>query len=183
MIEVEIKVRIPDPEVMRQKFREKHGKYTLSLEHEDTYFNMPKKLRDFRKTDEALRIRKSIEFDKNNEKQGQTINYFLTYKGEKLDTVSKTRKELETKAENGQVLKDILKVLTFREVFTVKKKRELYKIPFEGKKIEALIDYIPILKKHFIEVEAKAENRDQSGDARARLFRFLEKSGISKEES
>ena len=43
-----------------------NGVYKLSLLHEDTYFNMPKELRDFKKTDEALRIRKSIEFQKDN---------------------------------------------------------------------------------------------------------------------
>ena len=64
MIEVEIKVKISDPNLMRKKFKENNGIYKLSLDHEDTYFNMPKGLRDFRQTDEALRLRKSIEFDK-----------------------------------------------------------------------------------------------------------------------
>ncbi|MBD3337538.1 MAG: CYTH domain-containing protein, partial [Candidatus Lokiarchaeota archaeon] len=60
MIEVEIKAEISSPDTIRKKFLEKNGIYKISLSHEDTYFNMPRKLRDFRKTDEALRIRKSI---------------------------------------------------------------------------------------------------------------------------
>ncbi|MFX1418019.1 MAG: CYTH domain-containing protein, partial [Promethearchaeota archaeon] len=64
MIEVEIKVRISDPELILKKFKENNGIYKISLIHEDTYFNMPAGLRDFKKTDEALRLRKSIEFNR-----------------------------------------------------------------------------------------------------------------------
>ncbi|GAH16023.1 unnamed protein product [marine sediment metagenome] len=62
LIEVEIKARISNPDDIKEKFEILNGVYKLSLLHEDTYFNMPIKLRDFKKTDEALRIRKSIEF-------------------------------------------------------------------------------------------------------------------------
>jgi predicted adenylyl cyclase CyaB len=58
MIEVEIKVQISDPTLIRKKFVENQGSYKFSLIHEDTYFNMPKGLRDFKQTDEALRLRK-----------------------------------------------------------------------------------------------------------------------------
>ncbi len=69
MIEVEIKVKISDPEILRKKFKEQGGEYKTSLFHEDTYFNMPKELRDFKKTDEALRIRKSLSFNKYDKNQ------------------------------------------------------------------------------------------------------------------
>ncbi|MFO8018653.1 MAG: class IV adenylate cyclase [Promethearchaeia archaeon] len=183
MIEVEIKVRITEPEKIRQKFEQLEGKYMLSLEHEDTYYNMPERLRDFRKTDEALRIRKSTEFQKEDKQKGEITNFYLTYKGKKLDKVSKTREELETKVKDGKKLKQILDLLTFREIFTVKKERELYKIPFDGKQIEALIDYLPILQEHFIEVEIRAKDEGQIKSAREILFRFLKKIGITKEES
>jgi predicted adenylyl cyclase CyaB len=61
MIEVEIKVKISDPNQVRKRIEENKGVYKISLHHEDTYFNMPKGLRDFKQTDEALRLRKSIE--------------------------------------------------------------------------------------------------------------------------
>jgi adenylate cyclase class 2 len=183
MIEVEIKIRIDDPLEIRKKFEKSKGKYILSLEHEDTYLNMPQELRDFRDTDEALRIRKSIEYNKNEKQKQKNTRYYLTYKGKKLDNVSKTRKELETIVKNGKTAREILKLLEFREIFTVKKKRELYEIPFQGQKIEALIDYIPILKEHFIEVEALAENKEQIEIARKLLFQFLESIGIKKEQS
>jgi len=70
MIEVEIKVRISDPDLIKKKFEEHQGFYKLFLLHEDTYYNMPKGLRDFKKTDEALRLRTSIRFDSNNKYHG-----------------------------------------------------------------------------------------------------------------
>lgn len=183
MIEVEIKVKIQDPEELKQRFAESEGKYIISLDHEDTYYNMPQELRDFRKTDEALRIRKSAEYNKHDKQKETKTRFYLTYKGEKLDRVSKTRKELETIVKKGKTMKKILKILEFREIFTVKKERELYEIPFKGDKIEALIDYIPILREHFIEVEALAESKDEIKKARGRLFQFLKQIGIKKEQS
>jgi len=183
MIEVEIKVKISDPELMREKFRVEKGFYKISLLHEDTYFNMPEKLRDFKKTDEALRIRKSIGFNKLDKSSIQKITYYLTYKGAKLDTTTKTRKEIEVKIEDGEAIIEIFEILGFQKIFTVKKERELYEFEFENYNIEALIDYIPILKQHFIEVEFMAETQDKIDKARQILFDFLKKFGIQKEES
>ena len=74
MLEVEIKVKISDPNLMRKKFDENNGVYKLSLDHEDTYFNMPKGSRDFRQTDEALRLRKSVEYLRDDTSKHQKIN-------------------------------------------------------------------------------------------------------------
>ncbi|MFX0136042.1 MAG: class IV adenylate cyclase, partial [Candidatus Hodarchaeota archaeon] len=153
MIEVEIKVRISNPELIRKKFEEHNGIYKISLLHEDTYFNMPKGLRDFKKTDEALRLRKAIEFNKNDKTMEQTINNYLTYKGKKIDNSTKTREEIDIKLEDIERMKALLKELSFHEIFTVRKERELYEFEFKTYHIEALIDYIPLLKQHFIEVE------------------------------
>ncbi|MBD3210976.1 MAG: class IV adenylate cyclase [Candidatus Lokiarchaeota archaeon] len=182
MIEVEIKVQISDPQKIRKRFEEQGGKYIISLSHEDTYYNMPKKLRDFRKTDEALRIRKSTEYDKQNESKKQTNNY-LTYKGAKLDNSTKTREEIETLIDDGEKLKKILDNLGFRAVLTIKKERDLYHFDYEGAEIEALIDYIPILESHFIEVEIQAESSRQIELSRDLLFDFLSKFQIEKKDS
>ena len=100
MIEVEIKVKIDNPDEVRTRFKTKNGVYICSLLHEDTYFNMPEGLRDFRRSDEALRIRKSTEFNRNNNRSTKETLYFLTYKGTKLNSQTKTRKELETTISN-----------------------------------------------------------------------------------
>jgi len=183
MIEVEIKVAIDDALKLRELFQKNGGKYVISLNHEDTYYNMPEGLRDFRKTDEALRIRKSEAFHIEKKEPPSEARYFITYKGKKMDETTKTRQEIESKIENGAHFKEILKALGFREVFTVKKERELYNFIFQGKPIEALIDYLPILKQHFIEVEYATEDPDKIDDVKEILFEFLRTLGISKEES
>jgi len=183
MIEVEIKVKISDPNLMRKKFEENNGIYKLSLNHEDIYFNMPKGLRDFRQTDEALRLRKSIEFNRDNKAKTQKINYYITYKGKKIDKTTKTREEIEVKITEIEDMKKILKFLGFREVFTVVKKRELYDFIFNDTRIEALIDYIPVLEQHFVEVELITESSETVDENKEILFKFLRIFGIKKQES
>jgi len=161
-----------------------NGVYKLSLLHEDTYFNLPKELRDFKKTDEALRIRKSIEFQKDNkDSEKKIIKYYLTYKGKKLDSLTKSRNELEIIVDDGVQLKEILKSLGFREIFTVKKERELYEFDYKENVVEALIDYIPILKEYFIEVEIQVDTNDELDETRNILFSFLSQFGIKREDS
>ncbi len=183
MIEVEIKVKISDPNLLREKFEDFNGVYKLSLRHEDTYFNMPKGLRDFKQTDEALRLRKSIEFNRDNNLITQKINYFMTYKGKKIDKTTKTREEIEVKLNETEKMKNLLNLLGFREVFTVIKERELYDFKFQDTRIEALIDYLPILEQYFIEVEILAETISKVEKAKDTLFQFLEIIGFKREES
>ncbi len=183
MIEVEIKVKISDPNLIRRKFKDFNGIYKLSLHHEDTYFNMPKGLRDFKQTDEALRLRKSIEFNRHEKTIPQKSNYFITYKGKKIDVTTKTREEIEVKINEIEDMKKLLKILGFREVLTVIKDRELYDFKFQDTEIEALIDYLPILEQYFIEVEILAENIDKVERAKDVLFQFLENFGFKKEVS
>jgi len=183
MIEVEIKVRISDPEGIRIKFKNQGGVYKLSLEHEDTYFNMPEGLRDFKETDEALRLRKSIEFNKYDESIKKKINYYLTYKGKKIDNSTKTREEIDVKVEDFEKVRKILRLLGFQEIFTVKKERELYEFVYNTYHIEALIDYIPILKQYFIEVEYLLESSENLERSRDFLFEFLKLFEIKKEDS
>jgi adenylate cyclase class 2 len=183
MIEVEIKVRISNPELIRKKFEEHDGVYKISLLHEDTYFNMPEGSRDFKKTDEALRIRKSIEFNKQIKNKDQEINYFITYKGKKMDSSTKTREEIDIKINDIENMKTLLTELGFQEIYTVKKERELYEFEFKNYHIEALIDYLPVLEQHFIEVECLTASKSKIGESRQVLFDFLKIFDINKEES
>jgi len=183
MIEVEIKVRISDPELMRKKFEETGGSYQFSLLHEDTYFNMPNGLRNFELTDEALRLRKSVEFKPNNGEKNRKINYYLTYKGKKLDNSTKTREEIDLSIESLEKMREILGILGFQEVLTVKKERELYNFEFKDYKILALIDFLPILNQYFVEVEYLTDSKDQIEVSQEVLFDFLLNFEIQKEDS
>ncbi len=183
MIEVEIKVKITNPDLLLEKFKENNGVYKLSLLHEDTYFNMPKGLRDFKETDETLRLRKSIEFHKIADKTKRVINHFITYKGKKMDLFTKTRKEIDIIIDDIQKMELILEELGFQKVFIIKKQRELYEFEFKNYYIEGLLDYLPILDQYFLEVEFLLDSDENLEETRGVLFDFLSKLGIKKEES
>lgn len=183
MIEVEIKIQVLDPELLRQNFKKQGGVYQLSLLHEDTYYNMPKKLRNFAKTDEAFRIRSSIEFNKHNEKDSKRSQCYLTYKGNRIDNISKSRQEIEVKFDQAEKLREILSILGFREIFTIKKERELYKFEYKENTIEALIDYLPVLDAHYLEVELITESVEELSNNRALLFEFLSEFGYTEGDS
>jgi len=182
MFEVEVKVLLEKKERIKEKLISMGGKYIYSLRHEDTYFNMPKKLRNFYRTDEALRIRKSIEYD-SNDIENQKIFEFLTYKGPKVDDLTKTRNEIEFEVEDGEKLKEILKILGFREVYTIKKERELFEIEYYSEKFEILFDYLPVLNQNFMEIECQTEKKNKISLKREKIFKFLRNFDISKDQS
>ncbi|MGB5912722.1 MAG: class IV adenylate cyclase [Promethearchaeia archaeon] len=183
MIEVEIKVAISNLRLLKENLKTLNGKYVISLDHEDTYLNMPRRLRDFKKTDEALRLRKSIEFNKNNKENTTLTRSFITYKGKKIDQTTKTREEIEIEIKNLEKMKKLFENLGFREIFTVKKERELYEFNFKNEKIEILIDFLPILNQHFMEAEVIVESKKEVPLVKEKLFEFLKQFGISKIDS
>jgi len=183
LIEVEIKIQISDPFSIRNKFKQQGGIYKLSLIHEDIYYNMPIGLRDFAKTDEALRIRNSTEFKHGDKHRSKKKVSYITYKGKKLDKITKSRHEIELKLEDANSMKEILTNLGFREILTVKKERELYEFEHEGNKIEALIDYLPILNSYFLEVELIAQSNEELSEKRDQLFKFLSDFGFNQKDS
>ena len=183
MIEVEIKVAISNPDSLKENLKKLNGKYIISLDHEDTYFNMPRKLRNFKKTDEALRLRKSIEFNKYNKENTTLIRAFITYKGKRIDQTTKTREEIEVEIKNLEKMKKLFENLGFREIFTVKKERELYEFNFKNEKIEVLIDFLPILNQNFMEAEVIVESKKEVPLVKEKVFEFLKKFGISKTDS
>lgn len=183
MIEVEIKTKISNPDLIKKELKKIGGIYKLSLMHEDTYFNMPNGLRDFKKTDEALRLRKSIEFNKKDKTKSHKVNYFITYKGKKMDTSTKTREEIELNISNLEKMREILKLIGFQEVFTVVKERDLFTVLYENHQITVLIDYLPLLKQFFMEIEYPSDSINSISVHREILFDFLSHLGIDKKES
>jgi adenylyl cyclase CyaB, putative len=110
MIEVEIKARC-SPEIGKKIAA--LGSRMLGVEnHLDLYFNSP--LRDFARTDEALRIRTKEE------------GVRLTYKGPKLDEDTKSRREVTVRVDDPEALTEILESLGFVGSGTVKKRRTKY---------------------------------------------------------
>ena len=108
---------------------------------------------------------------------------YFTYKGEKIDKSTKTREEIDLKIEDYGKMKRILTLLGFKEVMSVKKERELFKFDYKNYSIEALIDYLPILNQHFIEVEYLTDSSEKIEEIKEVLFDFLSLFNIKKEDS
>jgi adenylate cyclase class 2 len=112
MIEVEVKARaFPG---IREKI-ESLGAFLVGREiHRDIYFTPP--CRDFRKNDEALRIRIKEERAR------------LTYKGPKLDETTKSRRELTVDIDCPETMEEILISLGFFRAGVVRKSRTKYRL-------------------------------------------------------
>ena len=99
MVEVEIKYSAPSDGKFESKLQSLHAIFVHELHESDQYFNAPD--RDFRQTDEALRIRQV----------GEAVK--LTYKGPKRDLHTKTRTEIEVPlADEARVAQSMAQILT-----------------------------------------------------------------------
>ncbi len=119
MIEAELKLKIESPEQIRGKLTALGFTPGKHLRESDLYFNSPE--RDFRKTDEALRIRTSEDLI-----TGEIVST-INYKGPKLDRITMTRVEKETEVADGRIAEQILEALGFVPVLPVIKERQYFK--------------------------------------------------------
>ena len=161
MIEVEIKARA-SPLAVLKRLRELGAAYEKSVKQSDMFFNAPH--RDFAVTDEALRIRK----------QGDKA--YLTYKGKKMDTKSKTRKEVEVEVNSAEKMEDLLLSLGFRKTLEVSKTREIYHIG----DAEVSIDKVDGLG-DFVELETRVEVESEAPEKVEGLIRQLRDLGVDGE--
>ncbi|MHA1341561.1 MAG: class IV adenylate cyclase [Promethearchaeota archaeon] len=186
MFEVEIKVKLENPEEFITSLSEYNLKYEADLVHIDTYYNMPKELRNFEKTDEALRVRQNICYKPNHMNDDNAIvskSADITYKGPKLDKTTKSRLEIVCKIEDPHNLDKILKILGFRKILNVKKQRKLFKIKYENENIEIVIDKVQYLEGTYCELEIQVPHENEIEKKRQLMFNFLNKLGISKKKS
>lgn len=163
MIEVEVKAKIDNFNTVKSKLKDL-GYNKTDFEHqEDIYFNAPHK--DFRITDEALRIRK---VSKNNE------NFdLITYKGAKIDKSSKTREEIELAVEDSEKIYNIFERLDFKATATVIKDREIYE---SGNLIISLDDVKGL--DPYMEIEISLDDGSSFDDALAKIFETFKDLGI-----
>lgn len=164
MIEVEVKAHINNFDNVKNKLDEIGARKTETEHQIDTYFNNPQ-FRDFEKTDEALRIRNRTI---NNEK-----SIILTYKGAKMDEVSKTRKEIEVSVEDYEKMSSILENLGFKPVADVEKERTTYLFK---EYIISLDNVIKVGK--FVEIEKDVKEGENFEDALNEIFQIYKELGI-----
>lgn len=164
MIEVEVKAKIDGFDKMRKRLENINAIKIKTERQEDRYFNSP--VKDFAKTDEALRIRET--------KSDEKHNLFITYKGPKIDAKSKTREEVEMKIEDADKCSKIFENLGFKEVRTVVKDREYYK--YEN--FEISLDDVHGLDP-YMEIEIDLEDNSDYSQAQKSIFELFEKLGIT----
>ncbi len=158
MIEMEIKAYLSDESL--NGFYKLAPKLISSSTQSDVYYNAPN--RDLKKTDEALRIRVS---------NGHAE---VTYKGPKIDTETKARKEINVKIDDYQKFNNILEVLNFKRIKSVDKIRQQYEC--EG--LNVMIDEVIDLGR-FLEVEVLIDGDIEA--AKERIFSLLKRIGLGKE--
>src|SRR6185295_3103461 len=119
--EVEQKFRLTDSSLESQLIA-LGARFHAPLDQTDHYFRHP--CRDFAQTDEALRLRQVG--DEN----------VITYKGPKIDLLTKTRRELELPLTTGQLTIDqfteLLAALGFTPVATEKKQRRIANLTWQS---------------------------------------------------
>ncbi len=162
MIEIEVKAHVDDTKKMERAIIAMGATPIGIQDQADTYYNAPH--RNFEKTDEALRIR--VE-------DGEAV---LTYKGPKMDTVSKTRQEFQTVIKDTETMGNILSSLGFFPVATVTKKRKNFRL---GDFFISL-DEVRNLG-DFIEIEMSVKDSWNYEEKVESIFKLIEKLGISRE--
>lgn len=168
MIEVEIKVKIDNPVLIRSKLEKLSCIHSDCQIHRDTYYNAIDSIcaRDFAKTDEALRIRRIGEIS------------FLTYKGPKIDMLSKSRKEIEIEIKDTKSADEILTALGFTQVMTVIKNRDIFRLD----NYEISLDTVKGLG-DFLEIETTAEFENEVPSKVDSIFELLAELDIKQEDT
>jgi len=165
-IEIEAKAYADDLQGIEKKILSMGAKLKWQGEQKDIYYNHP--ARDFATTDEALRVR---------EEEGTII---LTYKGPKIDKLTKTREEIKVQVENMASIKEILMKLGFKEVGVVKKHRKKYILG----EFKVCLDDVDNLGE-FVEVEALSYPEKSNDDVRAQrddILKVFDELGIKEME-
>lgn len=166
--EVEIKARIANREEFIEKLRSLNALERGVVAQTDRYFNHP--ARDFARTDEALRIRRTGDIN------------CITYKGPKVDAATKTRKEIEIAFASGVEAEAqfdaLLSALGFSAVGVVKKRRTIWELRYGELMVEASLDDVEGLGL-FAEIETKAGAADV-GRAKATVLELCDRLGLGK---
>lgn len=170
MLEVELKAALlpEQADVLPNVLAALHFSEQPAVQQTDVYFNAPD--RDFRKTDEALRLRTVVTLL---DGAAQTL---VTYKGPKLGKTSSTRRELETAVEDFETMRQLFCALGYKPVFTVTKKRRSFTC---GAKTVCL-DSVDELG-NFMELEAVLPDGSDREAAVEELLTLLDTLGVSRE--
>src|SRR5262249_49318133 len=144
-LEVEMKFPVADFAAVEGVLAQWAAPEPVKRGEADQYFNAPD--RDFARTDEALRLRRIGSAN------------FVTYKGPKIETVTKTRTEIEVPLAEGDSpaadFSRLLEHLGYKPVALVRKQRRLFHLERSGFPLEVCLDEVDDVGR-FVELEIQA---------------------------
>lgn len=167
MLEVEIKLPIEDEERVHVSLEKQGFKKAKRILEEDTYFD--DESGRIRKNDQAFRVRMIRNLET------QESEAVITFKGKKLDQVSKTRKELETGVEDAATARQIFEALGFHAVSPIVTK---IRQEYVSDKVTACLDQVEGLGT-YLELEIVIPEEESRESALAVLEGMLEQMGYS----
>ncbi len=170
---IEVEIKIPLTSEGRSAIEEsivRIGGISKGVEYQsDRYYNHP--CRDFATTDEAVRLRELVVRSPDSDRSVRYLQ--MTYKGPKIDPLSKTRDEVTMEVSDLEAADTILRALSFRFVREVRKKRSTYQIG----DISVCVDDVDGLGS-FVELECVTSSRAGVTDTRERLFSLASQLGL-----
>ena len=171
--EVEIKFRVDDvTELERQLERFGSVRFGGQVTESDSFFQHP--CRNFVQTDECLRLR-------NRAFSEGTSEYFLTYKGPKIDTSTKTRQEIEIPVTEPERWENLLVALGFCKSASIQKFRRRMGLTIKNRHIEIVLDTLPALPESsrlFLEMETLA-TEEEVEECRLLILDIADQLGLS----
>ena len=166
MIEVEIKVKLANPDKFRELIFKRGGKKVSEKTQEDYYFSPIH--RDFWNTLKCLRIRKI---------KGQKLA-ILTYKPRTTKKMKEEKmhykKEIETEVDSEAIM-EIFKELDIKTLIIVKKFREKFNL----NNFEITIDNVDQLG-YFAEIALLIEDPNNVEEAKQKIYDFIKTMDLSK---
>ncbi len=171
--EVEMKFRVPPGQIGEAALTPLNIAWREEYEEVDCYYQHP--ARNFAQTDEALRIRTRTLPD------GKVLR-MLTYKGPKIDSETKTRREIEIELGASDPWESVLEALGFQPRGSVRKFRRQGSCLFQNREFYVLLDRLPDLASdpdggRFIELETLAEESELA-TARQSLLDLAKQLGL-----
>lgn len=146
MLEIELKYRTDDWPRLQEQLRQRGGTADRTFTERDLYLKAPD--RDFKQTDEVLRIRILDE-----------SHVWVTYKGPKTGGVAKTRREIETPIAFGPTseatTRALFESLGYKPVATVTKTRATWSLTHRTFAVHVCFDDVTDAGR-FVEVEILA---------------------------
>lgn len=117
-VEIEVKLKVDSLPDVERKLKELGADFVAEQSQRDVQFDDANS--SFIASDRCLRLRR--------QSVGDSMRFFLTYKGAKEESDFKKRQEIEIEINDAEMTARLLSALGYQEVLVVEKKRRLWRL-------------------------------------------------------